>query len=174
MGAFGPLGACWPSRGSPWGGWLEISVRALPLSWAPLLLGLSWGPIGHLLDRPEALLIRLGTLLGGSWTVLDAVKAPKANMLKTHVFRKDWDDFCNLGLVCGAVEALLRRLGRLLCRLGQVVAVLGVSWRGVEPAYGHFHRAPHPRGQIRLRGEGGVWKKGATPGPGAPTAADII
>ena len=153
-----PAGGSWEASGEPLGGSLETywgsfgglfraswglvavsgvslgrisrNLSSSSLSWAPLLLGLSWGPIGHLLDRLEALLIRLGTLLGGSWTVLDAVKAPKANMLKTHVFRKDWDDFCNLGLVCGAVEALLRRLGRLLCRLGRLFGNLGALLGG--------------------------------------------
>ena len=75
---WGFLRACWRSRGSPWGGGLEISVRVPPLgpllepfwavvgaSWAVLVpswavLGLSWGLLRPSWSDIGGLLSRLG------------------------------------------------------------------------------------------------------------------
>ena len=40
--------------------------------------------------------------MGASCAVLDTVKTKEANMLKMLVFRKEWDDFCLLGVPLGA------------------------------------------------------------------------
>ena len=75
-------------------------------------IGPSWTPLGPSWDPLVGLLGRLGAILGASWAVLDAVKAPKANIVKMYVFRKDWGDFCPFG------------------------ALLGCSWGSLEASWG--------------------------------------
>ena len=50
---------------------------------------------------------RPGVVLGASWAVLDATKTKEANMLKMYVLRREWDDFCLLGVPLGAFWGVL-------------------------------------------------------------------
>ena len=72
-----------PLLGPSWG---HLGPSGAPLgpSWGSL--GPSWGSLGGLSGR-------LGTILGASWAVLDAARTAEANMLKTHVFRRERGNF---------------------------------------------------------------------------------
>ena len=71
---------------------------------------------------------RLGAILGASWAVLDAARTKQANMPEMYVFRKEWGDFCFVGVLLGASWGVLGASGPSCSHLRPSVSALGPSW----------------------------------------------
>ena len=169
----GTSGASRGLLGSSWGERLELSVRIRPLG--PLLgstsvsLGPSWGPLGpswgHLelsWGSPGGLMARLGTVLGALLAVLDAAKTKEASMLKMYVFRREFGNFCFLGLSRRFSGSFLGQswgprgpsrshLGSSWGYPGPSGRSLGLSWRSPWTFLGHLGalwRLRWPRGCV--------------------------
>ena len=133
--SWGRLRPSWAALGAVWRvSWavLGASGAVLGPSWA--VLGPSWG--------------HLGAILGARVAVVDASETESPRMPKMSVFRREWDDFCLLGLSGGVV---LGRRGSLLAWLGGLWSCLGAPWACSEAVLAPPGASPSGPEAVRSR-----------------------